>query len=240
VAIRGRQQDSWRPPDTWECPAEAAKSPTTPLEAPLRLSKNKKTSLQPSELTHLRKNLRRMEAASPKIVIERLKEEWIEIADASVYRELELEKQLWMLTTLRILEKKHSISKHSTELVVINKSSTSPAKILSLFENHGKALRYVFILWELAKYGQHQHLSYQPTRQHLRQSTTYHPTHSPQILTPTSTLSRPHLHQPPSPTPPTSSHPSTPSTFRPYSQLPPSQQSSKTAIAASPPPAPYT
>ena len=69
-----------------------------------------------------------MEAASDKIVVERLKEEWVEVADASVYRELELEKQLWMLSALGFT----------------NKLSASPGddpsvatKFLSLYENQG-------------------------------------------------------------------------------------------------------
>lgn len=73
-----------------------------------------------------------MQAASPKIVLERLKEEWVEVADASVYRELELEKQLWMLTALRTLKKKNSLDD------TIEGHISGPNKILSLYENHGK------------------------------------------------------------------------------------------------------
>lgn len=72
-----------------------------------------------------------MEAASPKIILERLKEEWVEVADAFVYRELELEKQLWMLTALRTLKNKSS----SEETVV--STGSKPTKVLSLYENHG-------------------------------------------------------------------------------------------------------
>jgi hypothetical protein len=72
-----------------------------------------------------------MEAASPKIILERLKEEWVEVADASVYRELELEKQLWMLSALRGLKK----SGMTQETKVPPSGIT---KILSLYENHGK------------------------------------------------------------------------------------------------------
>lgn len=76
-----------------------------------------------------------MEAASPKIVVQHLKGECIEIADASVYRELELEKQLWMLSALRTLEKKRCGSKSAVNLV---DEPSQPIKILSLYENHGK------------------------------------------------------------------------------------------------------
>lgn len=72
-----------------------------------------------------------MEAASPKIVLERLKEEWVHVADASVYRELELEKQLWMLMALRSLKRKNSLEE------ILRAQASEPTKILSLYENHG-------------------------------------------------------------------------------------------------------
>lgn len=100
---------------------------------PVRLKRSKRPQRPPSEVVHLQKNLRRMEAASPKIILERLKEEWIEVADASVYRELELEKQLWMLSALRTLKSKNSlVDKLEPPLL-------GQAKILSLYENHGKS-----------------------------------------------------------------------------------------------------
>lgn len=73
-----------------------------------------------------------MESASPKIILERLKEEWLEVADASVYRELELEKQLWMLTALRGLKKRGNEDMEG--------SMSSRLKLLSLYENHGMSL----------------------------------------------------------------------------------------------------
>lgn len=76
-----------------------------------------------------------MEAASPKIVVERLKEEWIGVADAAVYRELELEKQLWMLSALRTIETKPINSDNAVQIVA--KPSSDPVKLLSLYENQG-------------------------------------------------------------------------------------------------------
>jgi hypothetical protein len=82
-------------------------------------------------MMQLQKTIRRMEAASDRIVLERLKEEWIEVADASVYRELELEKQLWMLMALR-----RKVGK--TDNQVEETSQYRSSKILSLYENHGE------------------------------------------------------------------------------------------------------
>lgn len=97
-----------------------------------------------------------MEAASKKIMLERLREEWTEIADASVYRELELEKQMWMLTALRSFDGHKSIDglrcrtpvfgePRGLHRIVEGRSerrkrvfvTKQRGKVLSLYENHG-------------------------------------------------------------------------------------------------------
>ena len=106
------------------------------LKLPVRKRRDasgKRQRSSPVEIQLLRRSIRRMEAASPKIVLERLKEEWVEVADASVYRELELEKQLWMLSALRGLKKSTTIPD-----VMANAPASGITKILSLYENHGK------------------------------------------------------------------------------------------------------
>ena len=138
VTVRNKTCDTWRPPDAWKCPTSPEgvvplKPPTTP-NLRSRTSKERKAMSSISELTHLRRSIRRMEAASAKIMLERLREEWNEVADAAVYRELELEKQLWMLCALRSLNKKKDLNKTTS---VSSEKSAEPAKVLSLFENHG-------------------------------------------------------------------------------------------------------
>jgi hypothetical protein len=79
-----------------------------------------------------------MISASPKIVLERLTEEWSEaMTDASLFSELEFEKQLWMLAALQPPDKK------MLSRTVINDQKVDPSqcggrKILSLYEDHGK------------------------------------------------------------------------------------------------------
>ena len=81
-----------------------------------------------------------MEAASPKIVLERLKEEWTGVADASVYRELELEKQLWTLSALRSLHKpKTAGTTDEIQATEVLAEASGSIKVLSLYENHGEA-----------------------------------------------------------------------------------------------------
>jgi hypothetical protein len=134
-----RRSDSWRPPETWDCPVEEVAPSVASLKSSgsrrRRNGRNRTRSSSGSELTHLQKNIRKMEAASNKIILERLKEEWMEVADASVYRELELEKQLWMLTALRAI--KRSTMKRSPEVPQAPDGVSKFGKMLSLYENHG-------------------------------------------------------------------------------------------------------
>lgn len=81
-----------------------------------------------------------MQAASTKILLERLTEEWVDVADESIRRELEFEKQLWMRTALRACIKK---SAPKTDLKGQSSSLKSDlplpevVKILCLYEDHG-------------------------------------------------------------------------------------------------------
>ncbi|RKF78807.1 hypothetical protein GcC1_052002 [Golovinomyces cichoracearum] len=97
----------WKPPDTWGC---TFNDETKTLRRKIisksgsdstKSRSNEQVFFPVPEITYLQGRIQMMEAASSKIVLERLKEEWNEIADASVYRGLELEKQLWMLKALR-------------------------------------------------------------------------------------------------------------------------------------------
>lgn len=142
IILRGRQ-DSWKPPEVWRCPSEETQiaKPTIRLVStpkPVEISRQKSKS-PIVEVTHLQRSIRRMEAASPKIILERLKEEWIEVADASIYRELELEKQLWMLSALKSLKKSSDGSSQ------IKSPPYGTAKALSLYENHGEIFKTAFI-----------------------------------------------------------------------------------------------
>jgi hypothetical protein len=105
-------------------------TPKLKLDQSFRPAKEKRQKPPPHEFTSLQRSIRRMEAASDKIILERLKEEWIAVADAAVYRELELEKQLWMISALRGFTKQPS---------KVLEGDMAPSKILSLFENHGKS-----------------------------------------------------------------------------------------------------
>lgn len=80
-----------------------------------------------------------MEAASPKIIYERLKEEWTGVAEASVYRELEVEKQLWMLSALKSISKANpTVTPDESKAATVLGKLPGATKLLSLYQNHGK------------------------------------------------------------------------------------------------------
>jgi hypothetical protein len=142
IAIRTREPETWTAPETWDCCfKEGPQLKIKPLkmleprfqsdpENGWRYQESDKWPIPP-ELAHLRSSVRQMEAASPKILLERLKEEWIGIADESVCRELDSEKQLWMLTALRRFFGKPSGK-------ISDASVPGITKTLSLYENQGK------------------------------------------------------------------------------------------------------
>lgn len=84
-----------------------------------------------------------MQAASPKILLERLTEEWGEVADAAIYRELEFEKQLWMRTALRGMARKRD-SKVPKGTLKADLTIPEIVKILSLYEDHGMYIIFLF------------------------------------------------------------------------------------------------
>lgn len=94
----------------------------------------------PAIMAQFRKRIRCMEAASQKIMLQRLQEDWAESPDAEVYEEMEAEKQWWMLMAVRALYKE----KRSQDIRVEKPKNTlqtgiryAPARVLSLHESHG-------------------------------------------------------------------------------------------------------
>lgn len=137
----------WRPPTDWECLSDDLDNSRQGGRSFARTSRQLSHDDQATSSTgptHMQRQIRRMEAANPKIILERIKEEWTEIdGDVTMCKELEFEKHLWMLTALRYLAKR-SVSKpgavvhQEEETALTTKASSVPSKVLSLFENQGK------------------------------------------------------------------------------------------------------
>jgi hypothetical protein len=53
-------------------------------------------------MTRFQRFIRRMESAGPRVICDRLKEEWHDPVDEEANEELLLEKQLWVLTAFQL------------------------------------------------------------------------------------------------------------------------------------------
>ncbi|KAK7193766.1 hypothetical protein DPSP01_000320 [Paraphaeosphaeria sporulosa] len=99
----------WVPPNDWhvlqpesmqdfERPLKQRKElPPTPVLNGITMAQN---SLL--ELTRFQRFIRRMESAGPKVILDRLKEEWDDQNDEETNEELHLEKRLWVLTAFQL------------------------------------------------------------------------------------------------------------------------------------------
>lgn len=96
------------------------------------------------ELTRFQRFIRRMESAGPKIILDRLKEEWHDPADEEAYHELTLEKQLWVLTAFQL--------QNLGRLGTSPKPRANTGKILELYGNLCKS---TLLLWSLTSANKH-------------------------------------------------------------------------------------
>ena len=81
------------------------------------------------DLAGMQREVKRMAAASPQIILVRLREEWGAAADAALYKELEMEKKRWMLSALY-----HMDHTQNTKIKVRSNSD----KVLAFFETQGE------------------------------------------------------------------------------------------------------
>lgn len=81
-----------------------------------------------------------MESAGPKIILDRLKEEWNDPVDEEADEELQLEKQLWVLTALQLqtLDKSSQPSQAAFGQLLRLPGMNSRRKILELYGNLGR------------------------------------------------------------------------------------------------------
>lgn len=101
--------DAWRPPEEWDCaPSDSQPQQNPPTIESLveELSSaivSDKPPLTPDLKTLLRE-VERMAAATPNVVLSRLKEVWDTEPGSELHVELEMEKKRWMLSALHHLD----------------------------------------------------------------------------------------------------------------------------------------
>ncbi|OCL09979.1 hypothetical protein AOQ84DRAFT_338101 [Glonium stellatum] len=126
---------SWKAPSEWDVILSTESAPRKRLSSLGAYSSSSDPSLV--ELTHFQRFIRRMESAGPKIILDRLKEEWNDPVDEEADEELQLEKQLWVLTALQLqtLDKSSQPSQAAFGQLLRLPGMNSRRKILELYGN---------------------------------------------------------------------------------------------------------
>ncbi|TQN74697.1 hypothetical protein CSHISOI_00740 [Colletotrichum shisoi] len=131
TVFKPNNPDAWKPPDAWDCgPPPEMRTPMvedvieeiSELEAGLAMS---------MDLNSMQREVRRMAAASYSTRLLRLKEVWGDTTDANLYKELEMEKKRWMLSSL------HNMDKQANQNQTSHPNKITPAKakkVLALYE----------------------------------------------------------------------------------------------------------
>ena len=121
---------AWRPPTDWDIllplpnePSQDRRLPSTPGD----MGGIAVAHSSLLELTRFQRFIRRMESAGPKIILDRLKEEWHDPGDEEADEELMLEKQLWVLTAFQL--------QNLGRLRTSPKPKANTGKILELYGN---------------------------------------------------------------------------------------------------------
>lgn len=111
----------WQPPSNWAC-------------TPISPGSGKQTTYrkQAQKPTHLSHQIKRMASAAPKIMLERLTEEWDQVTDPDFYKDIMFEKQLWLLTAFALLERG---GQPNVARTIEEDEEEDGYRVLSLFES---------------------------------------------------------------------------------------------------------
>ncbi|KAF4982035.1 hypothetical protein FZEAL_2285 [Fusarium zealandicum] len=121
--------DAWRPPEEWEC-LTGEKEDAGQVET-LQTALDEMNIGDIIDLESLQKEVKRMAAASPNVVLSRIKEVW-RTADETLHQELEMEKKRWMLSTLHHLDPVPKPGAVPMSPLSVEESSN---KVLALYES---------------------------------------------------------------------------------------------------------
>lgn len=136
VSFKPNNPESWRPPDAWDVvpsPEQRASTFEDIMEEPGELEDDMSLSL---DLSAMQREIKRMSAASHHIRLVRLMETWGVSDDASLYKELEMEKKRWMLSSLDHMNKPLDLNQNKP--APLKAAAAKSKKMLALYESQGK------------------------------------------------------------------------------------------------------
>jgi hypothetical protein len=129
VSPRSRAPDLWKPPNNWNCsPEDSDQEGKLPESRP---QDGVIAQAADPTVTAMQANIRRMAAAGPVVMLQRLREEW---STVKIHKQVEHGKALWMLVALRAMITE---SEEGQERDPLLKPPVGPTKVLSLYESEG-------------------------------------------------------------------------------------------------------
>jgi hypothetical protein len=139
ISQRSKAPDLWKPPSDWDCSLEDS-------DQECKLPKfepqgEATTQAAGFTMTATQADIRRMATAGPEIMLLRLREEWLTVANAEIRERAEQEKTLWMLVALRaMVDSSARGDQDGGDL--LSKPPIGPRKVLSLYESKGKCAQF--------------------------------------------------------------------------------------------------
>jgi hypothetical protein len=134
IIFQPHNPDDWKPPDEWKCRPSVDKAIRETEDLGIVAGNKEKMANSISiDLASMQREVKRMAAASPRIILVRLNEEWDSGNDASLYKELEMEKKQWMLSALYNMNR----PKEDDSLSGNQSLALKNGKKLALFECQG-------------------------------------------------------------------------------------------------------
>ncbi|KAK3327978.1 hypothetical protein B0T19DRAFT_461269 [Cercophora scortea] len=128
--------ESWMPPETWDNSPSEKDDQQAAGELHGALETECMVPAPPCmDLAGIQTEITRMAAQKPCVVLARLNEELRNVGDASIYRELEMERKRWMLSSLQIMEREKA--KLNMPGIYHDASPKQDQNILALFESPG-------------------------------------------------------------------------------------------------------
>jgi hypothetical protein len=130
-----------------QCPPISADSTSGTLDT-LSDSRNNPSSPDLAIMAQFQKRIRCMEAASQKIMVQRLQEDWAECPDAQVYEVMENEKQWWFFIAVRALYREtrpQEISLEKPKNALQSGIRYGATRILSLHESYSTFIIQYFL-----------------------------------------------------------------------------------------------
>ncbi|KAM0302701.1 hypothetical protein ACHAPM_004703 [Fusarium culmorum] len=135
IKFRPNDPDSWRPPEEWEYIdrlAEEARQAEADEDVEIKSQTDGQVQQNPeADFENLKKQVDEMAAASPAVVLARIKEIW-SVTDESLHPDLNIELKRWMLSSLNYLDVERKTSPVDASDAMCDSDSIN---ILALYES---------------------------------------------------------------------------------------------------------